>query len=236
VNVLVFALWRQRLMSPMRVVFLLMVFAFPLIPLLVAPGMGLTTLQDAKGLTLIFAVGMIGQDVSSGVLQLLFARPVRRVDYVLCRWLAVWIAAAGLAVLQLFAAWAILTLRGAAPESTLIGLAMAQRVVEVVQMAAVFALLSALVNGMGDLGLWFLAQLAGGVLALIAQWKRWPWLGHVGDELGRIVTPNINLAGVTSGLAGAEPLVVALSTTTIALVLAVLLVNRKELSYASASG
>jgi len=237
VNVaLLTALWRQRFMSPMRMVFLLMLFAFPLLPLIVSPAMGFTTLQDARGLTLIFAVGMIGQDVSSGVLQLLFARPVRRADYVLSRWIAVSIAAAVLAVAQLFAASVILTARGAAPDSTAVGLMMAQRIVEVVQLSAVFALLSALVNGMGDLGLWFLAQLTGGVLAVIAQWKHWPWLGRVGDEIGRIVTPVVNLAGVTSDLAGLAPLATALSITTLALVLAILLVNRKELSYASASG
>jgi hypothetical protein len=228
--------WRQRAMSPMRMVFLLMMFTFPLLPLFVAPSMGFTTLQDARGLTLIFAVGMIGQDVSSGVLQLLFARPVRRADYVLSRWAAVGIAAAALAIAQLLAAWVILTLRGAAPDPAMVELAMAQRTVEVAQLAAVIALFSALINGIGDLGLWFLAQLAGGALAVVAQWRHWAWLGHVGDEIGHIVAPTINLAGITSGVAGIEPLALALSTTTLALVLAILLVNRKELSYASASG
>ena len=35
------------------------------------------------------AAGTIGQDVSSGVLQLLFARPVRRSEYVLSRWIGI---------------------------------------------------------------------------------------------------------------------------------------------------
>jgi hypothetical protein len=139
-------------------------------------------------------------------------------------------------VLQLLAAWAILTARGAPPVPGDVALAMGQRTIEIAQLAAVVALLSALVNGIGDLGLWFLVQLAGGILTVAAQAKRWPWLGRVGDEIGRIVNPSVNLAGLTNGIGGAEPLVAALSTAALALVVAVLLINRKELSYASAGG
>jgi ABC-type transport system involved in multi-copper enzyme maturation permease subunit len=230
---LVFAFWRQRLMSPLRLVFMLMMFAVPLLTVLAAPGMGLTPMRDVRGFTLVLALGMIGQDVSSGVLQLLFARPVRRAEYVMSRWVAVWIGASVLMALQLAAAWMILNLRGAPLDGQDVALALAKGVIEAGQLAAVMAMLSALVNGAGDLGVWFLAQIVGGIMALAAQMKGWPWMGRLADNLGEIVTPNVNLAGLASG-GSVLPLVTALSITAVALVIAVVLVNRKELSYASA--
>ncbi|TMQ71594.1 MAG: hypothetical protein E6K81_09690, partial [Candidatus Eisenbacteria bacterium] len=90
---LLLATWRQRLMSPIRVVLLGGLLVVPLLGVAFVHGAGLSILGDSVGLTLVFAVGMIGQDVSSGVLQLLFARPVRRPEYVWSRWLATGLAA-----------------------------------------------------------------------------------------------------------------------------------------------
>jgi hypothetical protein len=225
--------WRQRLMSPLRMVFLLIAFSFPLLFAVGAPSMGLAPIRDALGFTLVMAVGMIGQDVSSGVLQLLFARPVRRSEYVLSRWFSVWSAATALATLQVVAAAAILAARGAAVPAGEVGLAVLQRAIEVAQIAAVFAALSSLVNGFGDVGVWIVIQITGGVMALAAQARQWVVLGRIADEIGRIANPSIALAPLFQGGGSWVPVLAAVSTTAIGLAVAVVLVNRKELSYAS---
>lgn len=225
--------WKQRAVSAFRMAFVLILFGFPLLFVVAAPGMGVAPIRDALGLTLALAAGMIGQDVSSGVLHLLFARPVTRSQYVLSRWLSVTIAASALAILQLAAAWMLLSMRGHPPETQPMVLMMAQRVLEVVQIAAVMALLSSLVNGVGDLGLWFVITLSGGIFQLAAQAKGWGWLNRVGTEVSLIVGPQPGLIALAGGTGGWTPLATTLSIAALALLGAVLLVNRKELSYAS---
>jgi len=230
---LVIAFWRQRGSAAFRMAFLLLVFGFPLLMTAAMPGGGLGIVRDAVGITMVLAAGMIGQDVSSGVLQLLFARPVRRSEYVLSRWLSVAVAAGAIAVLQIALAWLILNARGAPQESGMVLLTMLQRVVEVIQITAVMAMFSSLVNGVGDLGLWFATTVVGGILQLAAQAKGWGWVGRVGAELNRIVGPDVGLVALMRGTGGWSDLVTTLSIAALALLIAVVLVNRKELSYAT---
>ena len=230
---LVIAFWKQRGSSAFRMAFLLLVFGFPLLMTAAMPGGGLAIVRDAVGITMVLAAGMIGQDVSSGVLQLLFARPVRRSEYVLSRWLAVAFAAGGIAVLQIALAWMILQARGVPLESSDVLLTMLQRMCEVIQITAVMAMFSSLVNGVGDLGLWFAATVVGAILQLTAQAKGWGWIGRIGAEVNRIVGPDVGLVALARGTGGWSDLVTTLSIAALALLIAVVLVNRKELSYAT---
>jgi hypothetical protein len=230
---LVTTFWQQRASSAFRMAFLLIGLCFPLLMMAAMPQSGLQFMRDAVGLTLVLAAGMIGQDVSAGVLHLLFARPVSRSEYVLSRWLSVVIAATVLAILQLALAWLILSARGYPPEAKVMTLTMAQRVFEVIQIAAVMAFFSSLVSGVGDLGLWFVTMLTGGTIQLAAQAKGWGWLNQVGSEISKIVGPDPGLVALAGGTGGWTPLVTTLSISALALLAAVLMVNRKELSYAS---
>jgi ABC-type transport system involved in multi-copper enzyme maturation permease subunit len=230
---LIVAFWRQRVSSAFRMAFLLLLFGFPLLMTAAMPLGGLGIVRDAVGITMVLAAGMIGQDVSSGVLQLLFARPVRRSEYVLSRWLAVAFAAGVVAVLQIALAWLIVTARGAPLESSTVLLTMLQRVIEVIQITAVMAMLSSLANGVSDLALWFAATVLGGILQLAAQMKGWGWIGRVGAEINRIVGPDVGLVALARGTGGWSDLVTTLSIAALALLIAVVLVNRKELSYAT---
>jgi len=232
-STLVTTFWQQRLSSAFRMAFVLIVFGFPLLFVAAMPAAWTQVLKDPSGMVLVLAAGMIGQDVSSGVLTLLFARPVTRAQYVLSRWLSVTIAASALVILQLGIAWLILIARGAAPETPEMLLKMAQWVIAVIQITAVMAMLSSLVNGVGDLGLWFVTMVSGGILQLAGQAKQWPWLDRIGAELGRTVNPEPALIALANGTAGWAPLVTSFSIAALALLVAVLLVNRKELSYAS---
>jgi len=230
---LVVALWRQRLTSPLRVVVLGFMLLVPLLATAASRGAGLSLLGDAVGLVLVLGVGAIGQDVSSGVLQLLFARPVRRSEYVLSRWLAVGIGASALALVQVTLAWGILAGRGAPPTPQEVALFAAGRILETFGVAAVIVLLSSLIAGYGDLAIYILATMTAGMIGMVGQFKSAPLLVRAGEELHGFLVPRIDLA---QALVGSPPwfeITSWLSTVTLCLALAILVMNRKELSYAS---
>jgi ABC-type transport system involved in multi-copper enzyme maturation permease subunit len=231
---LVLSFWRQRLTSPIRLVLLAAAFGFPLLFLVFMPSAGFTPLGDATGLVLIFAVGMIGQDLSSGVLQLLFARPVRRAEYVVSRWLGVGLAAAMVGVAQVVLASAILAGRGAAPHAQDALLFAGQRALEAFGLAAVFALLSSLIGGVGDLALYFLGTIVAGVLNMAAQAKGWMTVARAASELQAFLTPRLDLHQlIATSPVPFHPIVSYASTVAVCLALAMLAIGRKELSYAS---
>lgn len=231
---LMLALWRQRLTSPLRMTLLGGLAGVPLLGAAFMHGAGLSMLGNSQGVVLVLGAGMIGQDISSGVLQLLFARPVRRTSYVVSRWLAIAVAASAVTLLQLAAATALMATHGSAPAAQdvlVFGLA---RVSEAFGLAAVLALLSSLVPGLGDLGLYLLLTIGAGVVQMAGQVKGWPWLGRMGAELQASLLPSIDLAHLLHASPQLWfPIVSYASTVTLCLALAIVAVNRRELSYAS---
>jgi len=231
---LVFTLWRQRLASPVRLALLAMLGGPPLLGVVLMPAAGLAPLGGAQLFVLVLGAGMIGQDVSSGVLQLLCARPVRRSEYVISRWLAVALAATAVSLVQLAVAAGMLAARGAPPTPQEVLLSGAGRALDSFGLAAVLALLSSLIGGIGDIGLYLLATLGAKVLQTAGQVKRIVWLDRAGGELDAALTPTIDLARL---LAASPvpwfPIVSYVSTITLCLALAIMVLNRRELSYAS---
>ncbi len=75
---LVTAFWRQRLTSPMRMVIALVFLSFGLMPVLLAGSIAMLGKNTMGVFGFVCAAGLIGQDVSSGVLTLAFGRPLRR--------------------------------------------------------------------------------------------------------------------------------------------------------------
>jgi len=227
------ALWRQRLTSPIRLALLGTMAGFPLLAVAFMHG-GLSILGNSQGPVLVLGAGMIGQDVSSGVLQLLFARPVRRPDYVLSRWLGVAIAASAVALLQIGVAVALMAARHSMPEAQELLTYAAGRVLESFGLAAVLALLSSLIPGFGDLALYLVVTMTAGVVQTVGRMKAWAWLDHLGSEVLASLLPTIDIARliVASPLPW-YPIVSYASTVTLCLALAIVAVNRKELSYAS---
>jgi len=231
---LITTLWRQRFTSAVRMALMAMLCGFPVLALAFVPGAGLSLLGNAQGLMLTLGAGMIGQDVSSGVLQLLCARPVKRSDYVLSRWLGVALAGTAISLLQLAIGAALLTARGAAPSAQQIVLFGAGRLLECGGIAAVLALCSSLIGGFGDLALYLLASLGAGILQMAGQVKHWLWLDRFAAELLGSLTPGIDLQRlVAASPMPWFPIVSYASTVTLCLALAIVMVNRKELSYAS---
>jgi ABC-type transport system involved in multi-copper enzyme maturation permease subunit len=233
---LILTFWRQRLMSPLRMVFLFCIVSFPLLVTLAAPQTGFTVAGNVTGIALVFAIGLIGQDVSSGVLQLLFARPVRRWEYVTSRWLSAGSIAALVAIAQGVLVALIMTVRGAAPGAGDTLAFVGERVLGAFGLAAVFVLLSSLVAGVGDVALWIAGQAALAISAMVAQTKGWMAAGRVLGELQAALNPGVPITQIVNGLAPWAPLSAYLSAIAVCLTLAVMLINRRELSYASSNG
>ena len=231
---LVITLWRQRATSAVRMAVVAVLCGFPVLVTAFMPGGGLAPLGNAQGLMLALGAGMIGQDVSSGVLQLLCARPVRRSEYVLSRWLGVGLAGLAISLLQLGIASTLLAMRGAPPTAQQALLFAATRLFECLGMAAVLALLSSLIGSLGDLALYLIAGLTGSVLQAVSQMKGWTLLERLAGEIVQALTPTIDVQRVVMASPTPWfPIVSYASTVALALALAIVVVNRKELSYAS---
>jgi hypothetical protein len=224
---------RHRFTSPMRLALAAMFTFFPLAG--VALSGQLSMLSGIAGpLALLFTAGAVGQDVSSGTLQLLLVRPVTRPTYLLSRWLGASIAAWGLAAATILLGAFVLVLRGTPAAPVELARVLLEAATSVAGHAAVMVMLSTLVGGIGDLGIYaatmFMAQMA----AALAAFKQWAWLTRASAELQGVLGPEVSLAGLAQGMPPSWFAVVSwASTVTFALALGLARLNRRELSYAA---
>ena len=225
---------RRWLSSPIRLVILGGIAIPPLISLGFTPDPSLKRSIDAGLFAVVLGTGVIGQDVSTGVLALVFVRPIRRSTYVLTKWLAVASSAGAVGLVQFAIAVAICAVRGAPPAASEFATGAGECLLCAFGFAAVFVFLSSIGPGMTDLALWAVSSVLVGVLAEIPQISRVPAAGRIARELRNLLTPQIDLAHAL----GARPpswfaIASYLSTVTLCLALAIVLVNRKEVSYSS---
>lgn len=231
---LILAFWRQRLTSPMRLVIAFTFVAFGLMAVALGRSVQLLGRDGFAMLAFTIAAGLIGQDVSSGVLTLAFARPVRRSEYVLSRWFAAGALTTAVIALQVLAAVAIVTLRGGEPDAANAALTLVHGALVAFGVSSVLTLFSSLVPGFGDLGLYLLATIVVSILGGIAMTQHLDGLSTVVTELKRILDANLDPSSLFGhGRFSWFELVSYLSTVTLALTGAVAMMNRKELSYAS---
>ncbi|HTK32112.1 MAG TPA: ABC transporter permease subunit [Candidatus Saccharimonadaceae bacterium] len=234
-STLIQALLRQRAASPVRMALLLFMFFAPILITASAPGLGLGPLGNGYGIVIVIAAGMIGQDVSSGVLQLLLARPIRRDTYVLSRWLGAALGGFGLIAVQAGLCTLVLWMRGAPPDTRDLALLLGDNLLLALGLCAVLALCSSLLGGLGDLAILFLATLAAKLMEGASQLAHSPILGRVGTELENVCIPQIHLFEFMSPSGPPWFAIVSyVSTVVLCLALAIVVVNRKELSYAAA--
>ena len=231
---LVLSFLRQRLTSPMRIILIGLSFVSSLGIVAVTQQLG--TLEGSSAwFALILAAGAIGQEVSSGVLTLTFARPVSRASYVFSRWAGAGGFAAALGLVQIVAGLMAIAARGGAMPA---GADLAALVIECVLLAftaaAVMIMLSSLLNGLGDVGVWAIGSTVAAFVGMIAQAKNWAVLAKVAEEVGLVFLPKVHVGWI---FGHGDPQVFALvslfSTLTASLAVAVWSVNRKELSYAA---
>jgi len=232
--VLVVSFLRQRLGSPLRLVMLGFMFFSSFV--MVAVTRQLAPIAGTPAMfALVLAAGAIGQEISSGVLTLTFARPVTRTAFVLSRWAGAAGFAAALGFAQIAVGIMAIAARGGpVPEGGEIAALVVECVLNAGGAAAVMVMLSSFANGLGDVALWALASVVGAIANLAGQAKNWPVLVRAASELDLTLMPKLQ-AGWLFGLGDPQVygLVAVLSTITAALAVAVWVVNRKELSYAA---
>ncbi len=220
---LIAACWRERLSRPVAVVLLVILMVLGLVVSVSTKSLADVTL----GLTLVLGAGLVGRDVSSGSLALLLTRPLRRSEYLLSRWFAGSLAAATLGVVQLALQFLLLRLRSV----ELTGGALAYECARAVSLAfgltATLVFLSTLVRGIGDVGLWLVAVIVASVLAPAGAVR-------ASDELLALMVPRVDWGQSLNAQPIAWfPIVSFVSSLVLYLALGIVILNRKELSYAS---
>jgi ABC-type transport system involved in multi-copper enzyme maturation permease subunit len=219
---LIVATWRERLLRP-AVGILCLVFGATQVTM---AEMSAELADPTFVFTLLIVAGSIGKDVTSGVLPLLFTRPVIRSRYVLAKWLSVGAAVAVLSGLTLVIEALFLARAGKALPVGEVAGAIFRSATAAFGGASVLVLLSVLVSGFSDALLWI------GLGAL-------PFLLHkyipqrVSDEWHAFLNPELDWSATFGPSVAWFPLFSYLSTVTLCLCLAALAANRKELSYAS---
>ena len=224
---------RQRFSSRTRLLLVAVVFLFPIAFAAMARELGTTLARGGSVFAFLLGAGILGQESGSGVFQLLFARPIRRWEYVVSRWLAVIAGASALMLLQLAIVCLVVGSRGL-PSTREIVVQAAEQVLAIVGTTSVILLFSSFLSGVGDvLGL-LLTTFAAQILGLVGQLKQSEVILRAKDELLRFLGPEMPIGPMTSG--GHFPwfdVVSYLSTVTLCLAVAVWVLNRREISYAS---
>ncbi len=230
---LVVAFLRQRFTSPMRLGLIVLATLFPLGGVAIMGSLSVLS-GIAAPLALIFAAGAIGQDVSSGTLQLLLVRPVTRPEYLVSRWLAAVIGALGLTLLMFVLGTLVLMLRGTPPAATELMKMVMESTAAASGNAAIMIMLSTLVGGLGDVGLYFGTLIVLQMLAGVGQFKQWQWLIRACSELQGVLAPQLSFAWALQHTPMSWfALASWASSITLALAVGIARLNRRELSYAA---
>ncbi len=223
----------QRFTSPMRLGLTSLFTFFPLVGVAISGELSLLG-GIAGPIAIIFAAGAIGQDVSSGTLQLVLVRPVTRPSYVLHRWLGAVLAALGVVLMTFTCAVLLMLLRGSPLEALALSRLVLEAITAIVGHAAVMVMLSSLAGGLGDVGLYAASMFVAQMFVVLATWKQWAWLMRACNEVQGVLGAKLSWAWLGTGIApSAFDIVSWASTITLALAVAIAAVNRKELSYAS---
>lgn len=226
---------RQRSTSPGRLVLLLIIFAFPLAMLAgTRGGVGFQPLGTANMFAFVLGAGMIGGDVSSGVFQLLFARPVTRFQYLISRWLAVGLGAAALNAAQVLLAAMILSSNQALEGWPAVARFIGEQSIEAFAVAAVIACFSSVLPGIGDVVAIFAVSLVLTMTRTAATFARWDLVSHGIEEIEHTLSPDVSFPQMFAGGHVAwDPIVTVATTIALGLALAAIALNRREISYAS---
>ena len=230
---LILAFLRQRFTSPMRLGLMVLMTLFPLG--MVAIMGSLSTLGGiAAPLALIFAAGAIGQDVSSGTLQLLLVRPVTRPEYLFNRWLASVIGALGLTLLMFVLGSLILMLRAEPPALAELMRMTLESATAAAGNASIMIMLSTLAGGLGDVGLYFASMIVLQMLLGVGQFEHWAWMSRAATELQGVLAPQLSFAWLAQHMPVSWFAVTSwASSVTLALAVGLARLNRRELSYAA---
>lgn len=213
---------RERLTNRVRIGFLTLLVTVEIVKNIGAnelPSPSTTTLYG-----LVLGGTIISGDVASGVLHLVWSRPVARASYCLAKWAALTATTFAVSVIGLAVA---LAAGGGVPLAAG-AVAVAERLASAAGVAAVLVLFSAVLPRLGDVALW-------GSLALIVvnveQWlkpDRFPVTCYAASAVGSLLWPETVFANsppIQASLVYASTVVGALALASVALA-------RREVSYA----
>ena len=223
---------RQRFTTPARLALIFIVFTFPLATLVATRGgIGFQPLGTGTMFAFVLGAGMIGGDASSGVFQLLFARPVTRFQYLISRWLAVGLGAAALNAVQVVLAAMILSSNNALEGWPVVARFIGEQSLEAIAVAAVIACFSSVLPGIGDVVAIFASSLVLGASRLFLRSDR---ASLVIGEIERTLSPDVSFDAMFPGGSPAwSPIVTLATTIVLGLTIAAIMLDRREISYAS---
>lgn len=226
---------RQRFTSGVSLTLLASAVAISIASLAAQPSRGLDPLRSGPAVivfTLILGVGIIGQDLRSGVLQLVFARPIRRSSYVLSKWLAVALGSAFVSTVTVVLGALLLSVAGEGVSAIDLMRVCGTCVFSAISLSAVLTFLSSMFLGFGDGGIWIVAMGASQILSGIAASKKWPLVERVAEEATRFLMPMLDLTDpIGTWSLSLFSVTSYASTITLSLVCAIWIMNRRELSY-----
>jgi ABC-type transport system involved in multi-copper enzyme maturation permease subunit len=214
-------------------------------------------LSDPLALVLVLGTGIIGRDITSGLLPLILTRPITRADYVLTKWLTLSIAASLITILELTVVhgWFLMWDR-----SGLANLSYVEQIGTAIctctGLAAVVVMFSALRPGpFAGTGLWMLLYSlvrlmeslgkqmpadpgpnADSTIALVFNFFNYlrPLVATLAVPLKNFIANTLSFTEVLQDNAiHWLPLGIYLFNLTLVVVLAIHIVNRKELGYGS---
>lgn len=202
----------------------------------------------------LLGAGIIGQNVTSGILSVLFARPIRRYSYVLTRWLALSVASSTLCLILLLIEQVagMAAFPGVLPDFNTLCQAV-ERISMCFGLSATFIMFSSFLPSVINLSAWIVFCFISNIVVEIAHME--PYLLHTsyGSELGRklgefvipickelalplqsIAFPYIDLSFLahTASISWFTVLTY-FSNLSLSLLIAIIVMNRKEVSYAS---
>jgi hypothetical protein len=222
--------WRERLSRPVVLVLLVVGSALILAHVLVG---NLTELREdlvspVLVMALVFGAGLVGKDASSGALALMFTRPIKRWQYVFTRWIGAAVAATTFSLVHLALQFVLLFSRGQGVPAAALGRASFEAATSSFGVTALLLALSTLVPGLGDLALWIALTLLPGLVVHVGVPQR------ICDHLEQVAFPRLDWADAAGGGTSAWFAIASYaSNVTLFLALAVWVMNRKQVSYAT---
>jgi hypothetical protein len=174
--------------------------------------------------------GVISREASSGALALAFTRPILRRDYVFAKWSAVSLAAMAASAATVGFGVA----KHGAPDSASVATSLLTQALASTGTAAVITMLSAFSRGYSDAGLWTAGTALSGLLKLYGSATAKAWMVRAGADVHSLLMPAIEIEQLRYMVD--VPLFAIfsyLSSVAVALAVAVVWLNSRELSYAT---
>ena len=225
---------RQLFSQPVRMGAMIGAAILPWLQAMVDPDPRLASSMGSMWIAVIASAGIIGLEISTGSLSLFFTRPLTRARYLASRWMAGASVAAAMMLLGLAGETAVVIARDGDISPAAFVLAFADRAFVTIGIVSVMVCFSSLTTSLGDLVIWSSIQILAAAAQTGGKMASLPWMEDLGAILRRIASPMLDLHRLLASarVPWAEVTGYA-ATLTLAAAIAIFVMNRKELSYAS---